>query len=381
MRLGISWRGPYQKKMTRVLIDNWSLQETAQLLRCGIEEGHAHVIEIDRKLNRHLYKELPGAIPQLEAFFDLLGELVLRDQLLVDGEFTNVWDQDVPGLTSLKKEGIIHSYEFLADPERLAGPRDSLVKKLCVTPTLIDEHAENELGWRERREVRHGVLSSTLWGGAGMLARSHVYECPYSPHPLRRRLFESTGLIRSHSDSVRSLNAFVQDKRLAVFRRNNSSESKNFAFVKIPSIAVKIIELSESFEEIFRVAMQLRREMGDLRNWLGEFQGALDGEDNLRIIKCRDIYESVSRNVDRIIGAKNGGVDMSIGIGFLKFSLKDSPVSRVLNKFGVRATINSLIIEKEGRAALRKFLKMLGHRDSALGVEIIEHFESRSSEA
>ena len=79
--------------MTRdAIVDNWSLQHISDLLANGISGSAVSVVNVSG--NDHKYIDiLEGAI-QTEALFDLLTEIVLRDEIIIDSAFTDTWDLD-----------------------------------------------------------------------------------------------------------------------------------------------------------------------------------------------------------------------------------------------------------------------------------------------
>lgn len=74
-----------------VVADNWSLQDISTLLTDGLEGDVAGEIVIAN--NAHSYKPVSSAVIQTEALFDFLTDLLLRDEILVDEEFTYSWEK------------------------------------------------------------------------------------------------------------------------------------------------------------------------------------------------------------------------------------------------------------------------------------------------
>ena len=179
--------------MTRdAIVDNWSLQHISDLLANGISGSAVSVVNVSG--NDHKYIDiLEGAI-QTEALFDLLTEIVLRDEIIIDSAFTDTWDLDNDSFDPLTRSGLLRKVPFLDNEEQFADFREFIVDRLCVTDSLRKAHADNVDCWSLSKETPDPYLASVLWGGAGMVARSWTFESPYCPHPLRRRLFESAKL-------------------------------------------------------------------------------------------------------------------------------------------------------------------------------------------
>lgn len=363
--------------MSRVLTDNWSLQNIGELFTSGLGDDAASVIDIAKDKSKHEYRPIDYGIIRIEALFDFLNDVVLKDEITVDDGYVDTWKGLHSPLEYLHNAGIIQPFSFLASPELLKGPRDALVERLCVTPSLKSEHSLNTSIWASDRKTPFPVLSSTLWGGAGMLARSHIYECNYTPHPLRRRLFLNAGVFMEKTDASGSLHALIQKKRVQLFGRNSNGDSLRTAFLQLPPIPFRIIEESNSLSDIFRIALEVRHHLKELRQWLGRFQNAIDTEDVTQILQHEELLDSVSRYADQVIsGNSTGRVDMSVSLGVLKFSVKVDPVNATRNKFGVRSTINSLIFDKPGKQAIKKLLKLLGDEKTAAGYKVYQHFVS-----
>lgn len=361
--------------MSRVLADNWSLQNVAELLTDGLRNDQASLIKIDKQNRSHNYGLINYDAIRLEALFDLINDIVLKDELVVDDQFTGSWKRFNSPLSELQDAGVIAPFPFLDSPEKLKNPRDHLVTQLCTTPTLTSEHYLNASLWKTDKRSPYPVLSSVLWGGAGMLARSHVYECNYTPHPLRKRFFIDTGVFKEQSSATKCLHTLINTKRIQLFGGKQGTGALYSAFVDIPPIPLRVIEESSNINDVLRIALELRREMKKLREWLNQFQNAVNNEDVNVVLQHEKLLGSVSQYIDQSIsGTGNKRVSMSIGIGIFKFTLSADPILAGQNRYGVRSTINSLIFDKPGKQALKKLLGFFGASNSIASYPIYEHF-------
>ena len=77
---------------TKLLIDNWMLQDVKQALENGLSEDVSGEISIDTLNDTHDFNSVPHAAFQIDALLSLLTNIVLRDQLIVDDKFTYVWE-------------------------------------------------------------------------------------------------------------------------------------------------------------------------------------------------------------------------------------------------------------------------------------------------
>ena len=176
-----------------IIVDNWSLQDITNLLVNGMDNETAHEIVIGG--DSHDYQPISFASIQTEALFDLLTDIVLRDEILVEERFEHAWNEIDSPILQARDLGVVRSYPFLNEPEKLQEPKRRIIEHMVSTPSLKIAHQENVLGWKENGQTPHSLLSATMWGGAGMCARSFVYEKSYTPHPLRKRFFINSGFM------------------------------------------------------------------------------------------------------------------------------------------------------------------------------------------
>ncbi|MEW8524844.1 MAG: hypothetical protein AB2552_17490 [Candidatus Thiodiazotropha endolucinida] len=362
-----------------IISDNWSLQNISELLFQGMDDTEGHYIAVDRENDSYEYKNIPTSVIQTEALFDFITDIILRDEIIVDESFTYAWNQTGSPLASAVDAGIIRPYSFLVDPEKLIGPRNEFVERLCVTSALKKDHEENTVGWAKNRHSPHEYLSQTLWGGAGMLARGFVYERGYTPHPVRKRLFVDAGIALTSEDAVVQLNNIISEKRAKILSANLKQDELRSLTVNMPPLPIKVIQESNSIDDLVTVALQQRDEYQELRNWLGCYQQALSDGTYKDIAKFQKILHSISQYVD----SKMGEIDPSAptftaGISALNIPIKGPSINAIKNKFGVRSMINNLIFSKSGNADLKKYLKLFDQQNTSIGLKIIDSFSQKS---
>ena len=357
-----------------IIADNWSLQDISSLLVDGLSDDNFHEISIND--NKHEYIPISSAVIQTEALFDLLTDIILRDEIIIDSKFTNTWEHYDSPLLEIKKHGIIRDFPFLIDYEKISSPRDLMIKNICITESLKAEHKENVIGWESTKETPHQLLSATLWGGAGMLARSYVYEKNYTPHPLRKRLFVNTGVLLDNSDALTNVTNIINERRLNVTSKILGNDSIYSMFLNLPPIPVKVIQESNSASDLIKVALQLRSEFSDLRNWIKLFQIAITNDDIEKMHEHYRLLESVTNHIDSKLGnIKKGKFSFSAGIGTFKLSYNGDLVNDIYNQFGIRATINKLIMDTTGKKELERFCKMFGEKDTEIEFTLKQHYK------
>ncbi len=357
-----------------VIADNWSLQDISSLFLEGLDKEKAGEITIDE--NQHSYKPISIAVTQTEALFDFITDLVLRDEILVDEKFSDAWDAMDSPILNAKKLGVVRAYPFLSKSDEISEIREEISDRICSTKSLRVAHKENVDGWNFNKESPHQLLSQTLWGGAGMCARSYVYEKSYTPHPLRKRLFINSGFMLPADDAVHQVSNFLNDQKVKVSGKLLGNDKLFSTYINIPAIPIRILQESQSAEQMISIALQMRDDFQALRDWLKMFQNAISEEDTKTMIKYRKELDSVSQYIDKKIGygTSTNPVSMEAGVGIFKVAIKGNPLDSLKNQFGIRATLNKLILGSSGREEIRKYVKMFGVDGSATAYEIENSF-------
>ncbi|MXR37457.1 hypothetical protein [Craterilacuibacter sinensis] len=362
-----------------VVADNWSLQEISSLLKNGFNSEPSEEIVVSDV--GHSYKPVSSAAIQTEALFDLVTDIILRDEILVEEKFTNAWKVNGSPINQAMSAGVIRSYPFLDEPERLKEPRDRIVQHICSTKHLADAHKKNVEEWGKTKTTPDGLLSATLWGGAGMCARSFVYEKSYTPHPLRKRLFLNSGFLLPAQDALHQVTTFLDDNRVKVSKKIYGNDSLYSGCLKIPSLPVRVIQESSSASQIISIALEMRSDFKNLREWLKIFQNSMTLEDTQELIKKRKELDSVAEYVSNKIGLadEKSTSSLEVGIGIFKLSFGiGNQINHLKNQFGVRATLNRLIFGSSGKKELEKYVNMFDEKGSGIGYEVQRHFSGNS---
>lgn len=91
-----------------VVADNWSLQDISTLFNEGLE--HDHAVELVLSNDHHSYVPVSSAVIQTEALFDFITDLILRDEVLVEEQFTSSWERINCPILLAKNVGVISPY-------------------------------------------------------------------------------------------------------------------------------------------------------------------------------------------------------------------------------------------------------------------------------
>lgn len=365
-----------------LIADNWSLQNIAELFATGVDDSSAAAISVNKSEDAHIYEPLPQAAISFEALFDFITDIILRDQVLVDQKFTSTWTDFDTDLRKLADANVIRPFEFLAQAHKLAGPRDEFVERLCLTESLRAAHQKNSQEWTRARQTPDRTLSATLWGGAGMLARAFINEKGYTPHPLRRRLFQQAGIALSHEDAAARLVGIIQEKRASISKSTSAGDALYALRLNRPPLPVIVIREASNASQLMTVCLQVRNEYQELRDWLREYQEVLTDSDSSRWARFERTLRSISTYIDSLRGmADSNAPTFTAGFGVLKVAFKGHPIDAIKNQFGVRTTVNRLILAGPGSEELKRLLGFFGHRHSGVAVKVIDHFRTKDQTA
>ncbi len=366
---------PEIPKANCAIVDNWSLQVVAQALSEGLELGEASLLEVDKDAGSHGYRNVPAGAIAIEAIFDLIADVVLREQIWVDEDFHQAWKGKDSSLEQLLGERVVVPFRFLGQPQELDEPRRFFVSKLCVTDALRQAQQENEEGWGREGVAPHPYLSQVIWGGAGMLARSLVYGHAYTPFPARRRLMVDAGVVWA-PDAARHLRDLISEKQAGMSVLEGGGSRLTQLRVNGAEIAALAIREASTPQDLFRVALQLRQEYAELRGWLTEYQHALEVNDAAASRRFQNLLRSTSAFVDARLGRREASnPTFTMGLGLMQFSLQGNPLESMLNRFGVRAQINRLMFGQSSSQDLAKLLTIFKQRTRSTGLKIAEHFQ------
>jgi hypothetical protein len=362
--------------------DNWLLQDVASLLEKGLSPGEANYIEPDTQNNSHRYGTLPHAQVQTEALFDLLTDIVLRDEILVEEKHIQAWKSKNGPLLSAESAGVVRAFPFTEHFDKYKEARSLFVDQLCITESMRKQHDRNVVAWAANLTTPDQFLSQTLWGGAGMMARALAFDRCYTPHPVRKRLFRSAGLIPKRADASAAVGEFIKEKRVQLSQRHLGTEQRMALHMDIAPIPLKIIDESNSAQDLIKIALQFREEFSELRGWIAQFQEALAADNYSDIGKHTSLLRSVSKYIDSKMAITDpDSPAFTIGIGFLGFEFKANPLNAIQNRFGVRATINDLLLKGPGMASFNKYLGFFDEQHSRVGIQLAERFSNQKTAA
>jgi hypothetical protein len=148
----------------------------------------------------------------------------------------------------------------------------------------------------------------------------------------------------------------------------------------LPPVVVEVIRDSNDVDDLIPIALQLRDKYQKLREWLNQYQTAIDQDDPKSMLNHVKVLESIAKNIDRDYSIlKDGSVNVSVGYSLFGVGIPVEGIANyVRNRFGVRALLNNLVFEPDGGQAILRLLKMfgeVGHKFTfIIQKELIKHY-------
>lgn len=354
-----------------VILDNWALQDIGDCLANGPQPGDASEIIVDVRRDSHAFRSVPHAGLQIEALIDLLIDIVLQDAIYVDSAFTNTWQNTRAFFAPLLRPGLLRPMPFLEQEAALDQPRRILVESLCMTSSLRQAQRENEESWRIHRKAANQYMSALVWGAAGMLSRSHVFEAQYHGYPARKRLLEQADFISPHRDAAHELVDWIDSERLRIFQVRSGFGTARRATLVLPPIAVEIIDEAREPFELIGIAYQKRDKYRNIREWLKEIQLGLDTDQASPATKFKKTLGAISRDLDSTLGAREDlPVSVELTYGYPSVSVDIPVMSGMRKRFGVSAVLNRMLLADRGSKALKRLLRLFGEQGHAMELAV-----------
>lgn len=342
--------GHPSESISSLLVDNWLLQDVANFFQGRLEHQPAPYLEIDQATDSHSYRRGWAISSQVESVLSFVTELVLRDHLSVEQEFSDAWLGNDEGLDSLVHTALVRPVRLSTDWARFKQRRGHIVNQLCVTQSMRAVQAQIEQDFAARRPASEPMHSQVVYGTAGNLARSALLGVPHLPHPLRQYLLMQTSF--SGRDAVAIVQGWVQRERAALFERVMPAGLLRAAHATVAPIAVLALRESEDTSDLLQVALQLRDHHAPLREWLAYYQHALQIEDPEAMMECNEMLVSLDGFIHRSTNLKEYG---QLCYDFCVQRYSDEP--EAAQRLDTATSLGTLVFAPKGEAVLRQFLR------------------------
>jgi hypothetical protein len=352
---------------TTVMIDNWTLQDIGRCLSTGLPNGEVSELVVHPNNRKHSFRQVNASGVNIEMLVGFLGDIVLRDSILVDQKFSGIWANYQRFFSSVEKDALMRPVDFLVRAEELRGPTKAVVDSLCVTSSLKRMQKENEESFKTFGSTKHPYESQVIWGTAGMLSRSHVFEVPYYGHPMRRRVMEQVFSPTWKSDATREVMNWIASERLRLYEGERTGGTVRWASLYLPLVVIEVVNNSSDIDQLIPTAVQLRDKYRELREWLRAVQAAMDTEDVKEILRFKKTLATVSKDIAR---ASKGGedADVSVDIGMSGFgaSMKVFNAASILSRFGPSKSSDPCSAWRTGHSKIAKTFRR-GENSSWVG--------------
>ncbi|MDB6008554.1 MAG: hypothetical protein JWL65_804 [Gammaproteobacteria bacterium] len=360
----------------QILIDNWTLQNAGELLTGTRVNKTAQEHITSAESPSVQYTSVLQDIVAMACVCQVVQTVVFADRLVTDADYSSSWS-DLPPITMLARNEILTAKLFKAAEATWAPRREWMADALCESPAIRAQHERNKSDYAATQQSSDPMLAQVLWGAAGLLARAEFARIPYVPHPLRERLLMRSRFFAKGGDARATLMSFIEGEQLKLYR---AAECEGlYGAMRLPPVIVEVLQAASTLQDFLPAALELRGKYRELRQWLGEFQAALDGEDLNEVLARRKLLLSVSKKIDRLAGDKGAGnATLQLGAHFPNLTLNvGGLVDQLRHRFGIRAQINRLILLPPGKSAFRHFVKLLEPEADAALEAAFHAFQTR----
>lgn len=358
-------------------MDNWTLEDSGELLSEGLRGDVASELRFSPDGQDYFYQDTNWDSIAFDCLAQLLSNIVLTDVCYVDSDNSHAWHPRFDRLVLLEKEGVIRQRSFRNQRDAWVPIREAIVDDLATAPAVRKQHEENTTAWQEGRDMPDDMLSQILHGGAGMMARARIAEMPYVSHPQRQALIERARFMAFSRSAQMRFSSLIQSSRVNLFERTDSDGF--YAKLRLPPVAIRVINEATGIDDLLTTALHMRDRFADLRQWLSEFQHALDAEDVKEIRGRQKLLSELIRAIDGktpddVLGVST--VQLSV-TEWLKVNLKPSALTTIRNRFGVRSQITRLLLTEPGLKAVRRFCGFFEQRQSLHALNLERDLQSR----
>ena len=362
-----------------LVIDNLTLQDVGDTLLSGLTDDDRVEVFAAPTAAGYEIRKVPSAGVQIESVLQLLNVIVLHDQLIVDASAMESWEDAGTFFLPLRSEHVVVAKPFSEAIGDWRPLRDYAQEALCFSPQLASDFAAYRASWKPNGP-QSPVFSTLLWGTAGMLARSQFLKAPFLGHPSRGRLIELGALGAIRPSAMDVVHRFISTERVKFFDRINGGGSTRIAELRLPPIALEVVAEAADATQLIPTAIHLRSKYRNLREWIGEFQIALDSSPE-EAAKRKGAMEAAAADISKLfLGPwwKNLTIDVSLGLDLPKIAHKRSfSVGDIVEKLApwtIRSAVTRMVKQPWNHPSLDRLFEMLDGASPKLRAQITRHF-------
>lgn len=356
----------------QALIDNWTLQNAGELLTGARDTKTARELVMSSESSSVHYAPVSQDIVAMSCICELVQTVVFAEHLITDTSYAESWS-DLAPIAMLARNGVLSAKPFMAAENDWGSQREWIADALCETPAVRAQHERNKRDYAATGQSSDPMLAQVLWGGAGWLARAQFARLPYAPHPLRERLLMRSRFFAKASDARATLTSFIDGEQLKLYR--SAGCEALYGAVRLPPVVVEALQETSKLEDLLPAALELRGKYRELRQWLSEFQNALDREDLQEVVAHRKVLLSISQRIERLSADKGAGsMTVQFGAHFPKLTFNIGAWDP-RHHFGIRAQIHRLILSQPGKSAFKRLIKLI-EPEATAAAEIEDAFHT-----
>lgn len=357
-----------------LIIDNLLLQQVGATFQEGLTDDERAEIASSPE-SGYSIRSVASAGVQVEELLQLLNAIVLADELIVDASSATTWE-DVSGhFLPLIQTGLVLKKPFSEVRDEWLPLRQVAEEELCFSPQLSGDFAAFRAAWKPG--VNHPVFSTLLWGTAGMIARSQHLKVPYLSHPSRSRLIELSRFAPHRSNAHEIVQRFIATERIKLFDRVTAGQKTRAVTLSLPPLGLEVIAESSDRRQLISAAIHLRDRYRSLREWIGEFQRALDTSPTESARKMTTL-EAAAQDIERLFkGSWWSKLSISLGMSITDL-VPAFPIGAVVERSlpgSIRSAVNKLIQQPWDESNLEKLFAILDSDSPKLRAQVIKHLK------
>lgn len=206
---------------------------------------------------------------------------------------------------------------------------------------------------------------------------SQYLKKPYQSHPSRSRLIDLGHLAPHRSNAQEIVQRFVVTERVKLFDRVTAGQKTRAATLSLPPLGLEVIAESSDRSQLLPTAIQLREKYRHLREWIGEYQLALETSPAGAAKKMATL-EAAANDIERLF-AGSWWSKLSVSFGMSLTDLLPSvPVGAVVQRAlpgSIRAAVTKMIQRPWDESSLEKLFVILGTDSPKLRVQTLRHLQ------
>lgn len=357
-----------------LVIDNLILQQVAETLTLGLtDDCRVEITASDKKGYEAVAVPSPGI--QVEELLQLLNAIILSDELVVDATSTSAWADGAHLFASLGDARILAAKPFSEARNEWLPLRKYAEEALCFSPQLNADFATYRANWKPG--INDPVFSTLMWGTAATIARSQYLKTPYLSHPTRSRLIDLSSLAPHRANAQEIVQRFVTTERVKLFDRVTAGQKTRATTLSLPPLGLEVIAECSDGSQLISTAIQLREKYRHLREWIGEYQRALEASP-AEAAKKMATLEAAASDIERLF-AGSWWSKLSVSFGMSLTDLLPSiPVGAVVQRVlpgSIRSAVTKLIQRPWDEATLEKLFRLLGNDSPKLRAQALQHLK------